>query len=314
MAKTVVRPRRPSSRIICQNERRLSTSMADVGSSRKTTSGSPAIADREAHPLRLSSREVVGPATQERADVGSLHGEVERRRTAIEPLHQSKGLIDPHPRWQSRPRPRLEHRSDQSLGDGSARRRTGHLDLPRLRAEESEKDGDGGRLARAVRTEEGERLAPLHLEVEPIERDVLPVADGHVLVAEGRAVRSRRRGNPGHPEVQGGRATVRPARPPELRESSPTVQCLLTRRGSSHRPKHSFTPYDGQSRSTGRRGPIRAELTPKFTVGWRRDHSSPGCRCAGSHDVEQPVEGSAQVGLGELPPLPACLNLIARRG
>ena len=137
VANRTVRPSFPKSRIICQKPWRDSTSMAEVGSSRKTSSGSPAMAmakrtrwawppDRRWVRRRRSAR------CPTRSTIWS------RRRPAVEAPDQAEGLVDAR-RGETDAGAGLEHRAHSAVGDGPAWVAAENLDPAFLRSEETEK-------------------------------------------------------------------------------------------------------------------------------------------------------------------------------
>jgi hypothetical protein len=122
--------------------------MAEVGSSRNTTSGSPAIA-----------------SAQERTDVSSLDDLVKRRWPGVEPPDHVEGLVNPDAGGKADARAGLEHGADPPVGNRSARIAAENLNPAFLRSDQTEERRNGGRLAGTVRPQERKHLTLGHFKV-----------------------------------------------------------------------------------------------------------------------------------------------------
>src|SRR5262249_22413692 len=114
---------------------------------------------------------------------------------------------------------------------------TEDLDGATGRLDEALEDLDGGRLSRAVRTEEAKALARVHVEVEPVDGNEVSVGLPQAAAADGCRVRRLRavHARPSLPRVHG-RAMMRPIMSSPL-TSSPAWQALSKHReaiGSVH--------------------------------------------------------------------------------
>ena len=150
-----------------QKARRVSTSMATVGSSRKTRSGSPAMAMREAQALGLAARQAPRPDRPvERGQAGPLEDGGARQRVRVEPPCELDELADA---GVGRQPAVLEHRPDPAARHGRRGRQAERSDDPRGRLEEAEQQADGGRLAGAVGPQQSDRLTGRDRQVDAVE-------------------------------------------------------------------------------------------------------------------------------------------------
>ncbi len=159
--------------------------MADVGSSRNTTSGSPAIAMAKrtrwaCPPERRSVRRRSSAPMSARSMIC-----VTRRRPAVEPPDQVESILDANAGWEADTGARLEHGADSAIRHGLAWVAAEHLDAPFLRSNETEQRGDRGRLAGPIRSEKRKDLPLSHLQIQPVKGNPGPVAVGDVLEGQG---------------------------------------------------------------------------------------------------------------------------------
>jgi hypothetical protein len=151
----MVLPRDAKSRIVVQNSRLPSTSIAAVGSSSTSSSGL-ATSEREADALHLPARELLREAIRNLVGAGEREHLVDLERVGIEGRHHRHELA--HAQVADQPT-RLQHRADDTGGD---RVRGGHAEHGRraaVRIEQAEQDVERRRLAGAVRPEQRDRLA-----------------------------------------------------------------------------------------------------------------------------------------------------------
>ncbi len=164
MANRTVRPAAVSCRIEAQNRRRVSTSIAAVGSSSTSSSGSAHQREREPDPLGLAAGQLGGAPVGQLGQVGALQHLVDRHRRRVERGGQHEQLA--HGDLGDQPAA-LQHRADQAGPDRLARRTAEDRDLAGVRAGQAEQHVDGGGLAGAVRAEQGHGLPGDDVEVDP---------------------------------------------------------------------------------------------------------------------------------------------------
>ena len=158
----------------------------------------PGIADqrhREAESLRLAAGEAVDPAPLDAPELGDLDDLIEREGSGVEAPRHAEQLdhLDAghHPAV-------LEHRADQAASGGGPRLGAEHADAAGVRRHETEEHRDRRRLAGAVRSEQGERLAALHGEAQAVDGEHRSEAAAHRV--EHHCLGGRPR-SPARPEV-----------------------------------------------------------------------------------------------------------------
>ena len=144
---------------------RASTSIPAVGSSRATSAGLPDERERETEPLPLAARQPAearpGGGARQAHQREQLIG-VARR--GVEPAVEPEHLAGGHPRID--PAAALEHQPDARpvIPPGPGRIHAQHADAAAIGSAVALDDLDRRRLARAVRAEQGERLAAVDPE------------------------------------------------------------------------------------------------------------------------------------------------------
>ena len=213
-----MRPRRLSASTISQIWRRECGSSPVVGSSRKSSSGSPTRAQASDSrcfwpPERVRTR---APGLLGQADAGERLGRVEA--AGVEAAEEGEDLADLELLGELRllqldaePRAQRAAVAPPALAE--------HLDLPGARREQPLEDLDRRRLARPVRPEQAEALAGRHREVEPVDRHELAVALDQSAALEGGR-HGRRVYPPRPPQGADGAARLRPHE--GLRAARPT--------------------------------------------------------------------------------------------
>ena len=175
VAKTTVCPRSASPRIVVQKPRRPSTSMADVGSSRRSRGGAPARASASSTrcrwpPDRAPTSRPSSPSMPAVATRSSSGHDCGKLRP-----HQVQHLADAR---LGRQPAVLQHRADAARPDGVARTPAEHADRPGRGVEQPEDGVDDGGLAGPVGAEQGDGLAGRDDQVEVGHGDGVAVADG----------------------------------------------------------------------------------------------------------------------------------------
>ncbi len=127
--------------------------------------------EREAGALRLTAGQLLGAPLGERHRSGELECLVDRERIGVQRGHHRDELAD---REAPQEAAGLQHRADRPFVDRLRRRAPEQRDGAGVGWEQPEQHVDQGRLARAVRAEEGERLALRDVEIDAADRSYLP--------------------------------------------------------------------------------------------------------------------------------------------
>ena len=193
MAKRTVRPSAANARMSVQNDRRVSTSIPTVGSSRKTRSGSPAIAIAKRRRWASPPESVSTGRPLELAQARPVEDRRGRKRLRIEAPDERDELADP---GGDRQAGRLEQGADPAGGDGARGAEPEGADGPARRVQEAEHQADRRRLAGAIRAEEGHGLPDRDVDADAVEGDRVAVALRHVFEGDGGRTVGSEHGGP----------------------------------------------------------------------------------------------------------------------